>query len=61
MSALLSQKLTLKLFNMKTNWQTQKLEDCLNKVIYTSKVQRKNFLGSGFFPIISQESEFING
>lgn len=46
---------------MKTNWQTKKLEDCLDKVVYTTKIQRKDFLESGVFPIISQESEFING
>jgi len=46
---------------MKTNWRTKKLEDCLGKVVYTSKVQKKDFLKSGSFPIISQEFEFING
>jgi type I restriction enzyme S subunit len=46
---------------MTTNWQTRKFEDCLDKVVYTRKVQRKDFLESGFFPVISQESEFING
>ncbi len=46
---------------MKTNWKTKKLEDCLEKVFYTNKVQRKDFLKSGLFPIVSQESEDING
>jgi len=46
---------------MKTNWQTKNLEDCLDKVVYTKKIQRKDFLKSGFFPIVSQESEDING
>ncbi|KKR87271.1 MAG: Type I restriction modification DNA specificity domain protein [Candidatus Uhrbacteria bacterium GW2011_GWC2_41_11] len=46
---------------MKTNWQTKNFEDCLDKVVYTSKIQRKDFLKSGLFPIISQESEDING
>lgn len=46
---------------MKTNWQTKKFEDCLNKVVYTNKIQRKVFLKSGIFPIISQELEYING
>lgn len=45
----------------KTNWQTKKFEDCLDKVVYTNKIQRKDFLKSGLFPIISQESENING
>lgn len=44
-----------------TNWQTKNLEDCLDKVVYTSKVQRKDFLKSGVFPVISQEAEAING
>ncbi len=46
---------------MKTNWQTKKFEDCLDKVVYTNKIQRKDFLKSGLFPIISQESEDVNG
>ena len=46
---------------MKTNWQTKNIEDCLDKVVYTNKIQRKNFLKSGAFPIISQEAEAING
>ena len=45
----------------KTNWQTKNIEDCLDKVVYTNKIQRKNFLKSGAFPIISQEAEAING
>lgn len=43
------------------NWQIIKFEDCLDKVVYTNKIQRKDFLKSGIFPIISQESENING
>jgi type I restriction enzyme S subunit len=46
---------------MKSNWQTKKLEECLDKVIYTKKIQRKDFLESGAFPIISQEAEDVNG
>ena len=46
---------------MKINWQKCKLEDCLEKIIYTNKIQRKDFLESGNFPIISQEAETING
>ncbi len=37
------------------------LESCLEKITYTTKIQRKDFLESGDFPVISQESEFING
>ncbi|MBP7806524.1 restriction endonuclease subunit S [Candidatus Gracilibacteria bacterium] len=39
----------------------KKFEDCLEKVTYTSKIQRKDFLESGYFPIISQEMEQVNG
>ncbi len=46
---------------MKTNWQTKNFEDCLEKVTYSNKIQRKHFLDSGKFPVISQEAEFING
>lgn len=46
---------------MKTNWKTKKFEDCLEKVVYTNKIQRKDFLKSGEFPVISQEAEYING
>lgn len=46
---------------MKTDWQTKKFEDCLDKVVYANKIQRKDFLKSGLFPIVSQESEDING
>ncbi len=46
---------------MKTSWQTKNFEDCLDKAVYTKKIQRKDFLESGDFPIISQEEDFING
>jgi len=46
---------------MNDNWQIKNFEDCLEKVTYTNKIQRKNFLEFGEFPIISQESNFING
>lgn len=42
-------------------WQVKKLEEVLEKVIYTKKIPRKNFLNSGQFPIVSQEESFING
>ena len=46
---------------MKNNWQIKKFIECLDKVVYTRKIYRKDFLESGSYPIISQESEFING
>jgi type I restriction enzyme S subunit len=46
---------------MKVGWQTKPFEDCIEKVTYTSKIQRKDFLDEGAYPIISQEDAFING
>ncbi|MGV8172127.1 MAG: restriction endonuclease subunit S [Candidatus Woesearchaeota archaeon] len=46
---------------MKTNWQTKNIEDCIEDVTYTKKIQRKDFLEFGNFPIVSQEQELING
>lgn len=42
-------------------WEMKMFEDCLEKVVYTKKIQRKDFLENGEFPIISQEQDFING
>jgi type I restriction enzyme S subunit len=36
-------------------------EDCIEDVKYTTKIQRKEFLEDGEFPIVSQEAEFTNG
>ena len=46
---------------MKSGWQKKPFEDCIEKVTYTAKVQRKDFLDDGAYPIISQENDFING
>lgn len=46
---------------MKTDWKKKPFEDCIEKVTYTRKIQRKDFLNDGKFPIISQEENFING
>lgn len=43
------------------NWEIKKFEDCINKVIYTNKIQKINFLTKGIYPIISQEEGKING
>lgn len=43
------------------NWDERPLENCINKVKYTTKLQTKDFLKNGSFPIISQEEEFISG
>jgi type I restriction enzyme S subunit len=47
--------------NSKEGWSSKAFEDCIEDVKYTSKVQRKEFLAAGAFPVISQESEFVNG
>ena len=46
---------------MKQGWEIKDFEDCLDKVVYTEKIQRKDFLEYGEFPVVSQEQEFING
>jgi type I restriction enzyme S subunit len=46
---------------MKNNWQTEKLEEVIDKVTYTNKIHSKKFLESGKYPIISQEMGLING
>jgi type I restriction enzyme S subunit len=46
---------------MKLDWELKEFEDCLEKVIYTNKIQRKDFFEVGNYPIISQEQDFING
>jgi type I restriction enzyme S subunit len=46
---------------MKKGWEIKYFEDCLDKVVYTEKIQRKDFLEDGEFPVVSQEQEFING
>ncbi len=46
---------------MNACWQTRPFEDCIERVTYTPKIQRKDFLTDGRYPIVSQEDEFING
>jgi len=46
---------------MKAGWQLKPFEECIEKVTYTSKIQRKDFLEDGTYPIVSQEDAFING
>jgi type I restriction enzyme S subunit len=46
---------------MKKEWKTKPFEDCIEQVKYTRKIQRKDFLDDGQFPIVSQEAEFTNG
>lgn len=46
---------------MKNGWTKRCFEECIESITYTKKIQRKDFLSEGLFPIISQEEEFING
>jgi type I restriction enzyme S subunit len=42
-------------------WVEKRFEDCVEEVKYTQKIQRKDFLSEGKFPIVSQEADFTNG
>ena len=46
---------------MRAGWQSKPFEDCIEKVAYTTKIQRKDFLEVGTYPVVSQEEAFING
>lgn len=46
---------------MKQGWEIAEFENCLEKVTYTNKIQRKDFKEEGIYPIVSQEKDFING
>jgi type I restriction enzyme S subunit len=46
---------------MTKGWKREPLESCIEYVTYTQKIQRKDFLASGAYPIVSQEEAFING
>ena len=46
---------------MKSGWNKEPFEDCIEKVTYSPKIQRKDFLNDGAFPVVSQEESFING
>jgi type I restriction enzyme S subunit len=46
---------------MKNGWKTELFEKCIGKLTYTQKIQRRDFLNDGTYPIISQEADYING
>ena len=46
---------------MKENWIYRKLEESIEKVKYTTKVQSSDYKGKGLYPIISQEDDMISG
>jgi type I restriction enzyme S subunit len=46
---------------MKAGWRALDFTNCIDKVIYTSKIQRNKFLSEGVYPVVSQEEDLING
>lgn len=46
---------------MKKDWTYKKFEDCIENVKYTTKIQSKDYMASGGYPIISQEEELVSG
>lgn len=46
---------------MKEGWEYKKLEDALQKVKYTRKIQNSDYLPNGIVPVVSQEETFISG
>lgn len=46
---------------MKKDWTYKKFEDCIENVKYTKKIQSKDYMASGEYPIISQEEELVSG
>ena len=42
-------------------WVEKPFKECIEDVKYTTKIQRKEFLEEGEFPIVSQEADFTNG
>lgn len=46
---------------MKHDWEWRSFEACLEKVIYTKKLQSSDYLSEGKYPIVSQEEGLISG
>jgi len=44
---------------MSKDWGIKNFVNCLEKIVYTTKIKCKNFLDIGEFPIISQEQDHI--
>jgi restriction endonuclease S subunit len=49
------------LYENPKGWDEKPFEDCIDDVKYTVKIQRKNFLDEGVYPVVSQEAGLING
>jgi hypothetical protein len=46
---------------VREGWTSKPFESCIEKVTYSRKVQRKDFLDEGAYPVVSQEEGLING
>ena len=46
---------------MKHDWEYRDFEKCLEKVVYTPKLQSSNYQENGKYPIVSQEDCLISG
>lgn len=46
---------------MKHGWENRDFEKCLEKVVYTPKLQSSNYQENGKYPIVSQEDCLISG
>ena len=46
---------------MKSGWDLVCLEDCLQKVVLTSKINSQYYLNEGLYPVVSQELSLISG
>ena len=46
---------------MKHDWEWRSFEACLEKVIYTKKLQSSDYLSEGKHPVVSQEEGLISG
>ncbi len=46
---------------MKHGWEYRDFEKCLEKVVYTPKLQSSNYQENGKYPIVSQEDCLISG
>jgi len=48
-------------FSDHEDWKSALFEDCIDNIVYTKKVKRRDFLSEGRFPIVSQEEGQVNG
>ena len=46
---------------MKHDWEWRDFETCIEKVVYTKKIQSSDYLSEGKYPIISQEDGLVSG